>query len=205
MLALVLLTIASDLGLVLSSPMGYSVGTYAARAMGLISGLIVGGTLVRWMLSSIERSDLLMQYATIAESSPNITFLTDESGRNVYTNERWTDLTGSPPSQALGTGWQAFVHPDDLSFRLSRQWGMSESYQVRLRDVNGSYVWHLIRYGPVRDRSGQRIGWVGTLSNVDRERRALDESRHLAEQLRRQVESEREVTAALRTAILRAS
>ena len=204
LLALVLITVVGDLGLVLSSPLGYSVGTYAARAMGLLSGLIVVGTFVRWMIATIERSDMFTQYATIAEGAPSITFLTSERGDDViYMNERWTELTGRPTAQALGKGWQEIVHPDDLSRRLATpQWYRSDDNLLRLRDRDGDYVWHLARYGAVRDRSGRQIGWVGTATNIDRERRALDESRRLAEQLSEQYKSEREIAVALRAALL---
>lgn len=205
LLALVVLTVVGDLGLVLSSPLGYSVGTYAARIMGLISGLIVLSIFVRWMLATIERSDLFAQYVTLADGSPSIMFLTDERDDRevVYINQRWTELTGQPTAAALGKGYQAFINPDDLVRRTDDpQWVRSGDARVRVRDRTGNDVWHRLRYGAARGRSGRQIGWVGTLSDIDREQRALDESRRLAEQLRTQYESEREIAAALRSAFL---
>ena len=204
LLALVVATVLGDLGLVLSSPLTYSVGTYAARGMGLVSGLIVLSILVRWMLATIERSDLLTNYVTLAESAPSIMFLTGvPDGAAVYVNQRWTELTGHPTSEALGEGWHAFVHPDDLARRLDpSRWTRTDDVQLRLRDRTGNNVWHRGRYRAVLSRSGRQIGWVGTMSNVDLEHRALDESRRLAEQLRVQYESERDISAALRSAFL---
>ena len=203
LLALVLLSVAVDLALVWSSPMGYSIGTYTARVMGLLSGLIVSATFVRWMMASIERSDLFAQYAVIAESAPSITFLLDESGQNaIYMNGRWSELTGQPAQQALGKGWQAFVHPDDLLRRIGPDWRLTEENQVQLRDREGNYALHLVRYGVVRNRASRQVGWVGTLWNIERERQALDESRRLAQQLHEQVRKEREIAAALRAAVL---
>lgn len=203
MLVLVLATVLGDLGLVVSSPLGYSVGTYAARAMGLLSGLIVVGTFVRWMIATIERSDLFAHYVTIAESAPGIVFLANERGECIYVNARWTELTGQATAQAMGMGFQTYIHPEDLPRRLAvPEWFRTDDNQIRFRDRDGNYVWHLSRYEVLRDRSGRQIGWVGTATNLDRERRALDESRRLATRLREQYENEREMATALRAAFL---
>jgi PAS domain S-box-containing protein len=200
MLALVVVTVPVDLALLLTSPMGYSVGGYAARAVGLLSGLIVVTVLGRWMLTAVDRIDLVNQHLAVAEAAPTITFLTDASGTDIlYMNQCWTEFTGRPTAEALGSGWRASMHPDDLERRRDLDtWFRTEGNQLRLLDRHGNYVWHLARYGQVRDRAGRRIGWVGTATNLDRERRAFEESRRLADQLRSKYEAEREMSAALR-------
>ena len=203
-LALALVTLVADVGLSLSSTVGFSIGTYAARLMGLLSGLIVVVTLLRWVIAAAERPGALAQYVTIAEDAPNVMYLFDEDTESLYVNSRWTELTGQTPAQAHGLGWREQIHPEDLRrrFETGRNWYRGARNELRIRARDGSFVWHLVQYAAARDRSGRQFGWVGSAINLDREHRALEENRGLIERLRRQYESEHEIATTLRAAFL---
>lgn len=201
-LIFVLATTMCELILTLASPFRVSLGAYASRVLGMASGMGVVVIFFRWLIDAMDRSEMLQHYITIAESSPNVTFLADEKGRAVYVNERWNELTGQQTNDALGIGFSQCIHPDDLARRFSSDWFTTEDNHIRFRARDGSYVWHLVRYQPLQDRTGRFRGWVGTATNLDRERRALDESRRLAGELRRQFDGEREISEALRAAFL---
>jgi signal transduction histidine kinase len=69
------------------------------------------------------------------------------------------------------------VHPDDLPGALSR-WadalasGSPYEAEFRLRAADGQYRWHIARALPERDMAGAVVGWVGSNTDVEAERRA---------------------------------
>src|SRR6185369_12342797 len=71
----------------------------------------------------------------------------------------------------------AALHPDDSRER-EEQWrealsrgGIYES-EVRIRDRDGGYRWHLVRAVPEHGKGGQVVGWIGTYTDFDDLKRA---------------------------------
>lgn len=48
-------------------------------------------------------------------------FVADSEGKVIFVNERWSDMTGLSPAEALGDGWKRGIHPDDLA-QLESEW-----------------------------------------------------------------------------------
>src|SRR5580700_5696707 len=92
-------------------------------------------------------------------------------------NRRWLDFTGLALDEALGWGWTAAVHPDDLNPFIDR-WrallasGQSGEIEARLRGHNGEYRWFLLRAEPVRDNRGDVFRWHGVSSDIEGRKRA---------------------------------
>src|SRR5258706_451568 len=69
------------------------------------------------------------------------------------------------------------VHPDDtdrLDAFAARASSSAAPYEleVRLRNSEGNYRWHLARYNPVRDDEGQILRWYVACTDIDDRRRA---------------------------------
>jgi PAS domain S-box-containing protein len=60
-------------------------------------------------------------FRALARNAPIAIFATDTAGRHLFVNTRWCELTGMAAEQALGSGWEGAVHPDDMPAAL-RQW-----------------------------------------------------------------------------------
>jgi PAS domain S-box-containing protein len=144
----------------------------------------------------IEETDAALvasesRYRTLTEAVPVQVWTAQPDGQLAFVSERTTAFFGVPAERVLGTGWGAFVHPDDLPAALAR-WRASLAtgapYQAEFRlraAATGEYRWHLSRALSERDASGAVTGWVGTNTDVDDERRALAEAqaaRRAAEQ-----------------------
>ncbi len=92
-------------------------------------------------------------------------------------NQRWLDFTGLALDEALGWGWTAAVHPDDLNPLIDR-WrallasGQSGEIEARLRGHNGGYRWVLLRAEPVRDHRGDVFRWYGASTDIESRKRA---------------------------------
>ena len=131
-----------------------------------------------------QRRESEARYHSLAEAVPQIVWSADENGRVVYANRAWVEYVGTPPD-ALAR-WEDFVHPEDLAqvrTLAERAWAEESVFQAlyRLRAADGGYRWHLGRAVPNRDAQGRRVGWVGTASDVDDQRRSEQRARFLSE------------------------
>src|SRR5260370_30369579 len=51
----------------------------------------------------------------VVDTIPTLAWSADPDGSADFFNQRWLDYTGLSAEQALGSGWDAAIHPDDLS------------------------------------------------------------------------------------------
>ena len=97
-----------------------------------------------------------------------------------FVNRRWVDYTGMTLEQAVGSGWNRMVHPDDIERVLSK-WqklvaeGKPREIESRLRRFDGEYRWFLSRVCPLVDRSGHILGWYGSDTDIH-DRKEVEES-----------------------------
>ncbi len=126
------------------------------------------------------------RFRHLAESIPNVVWTATPEGNIDYYNRRWYEYTGLNFDESRGQGWQQVIHPDDQADRAPR-WldsltrGATHEIEQRLRRADGEYRWHLVRGQPVRDDSGKIIHWVGTLTDIEDQRRYRE---NLEEQVR---------------------
>jgi PAS domain S-box-containing protein len=112
------------------------------------------------------------KFREMADTVPGILFTTDLHDSTDYVSQRFYEYTGLPPDTALGDGWQAAIHPEDLQANLER-WqallaqGAPYDFQFRLRSADGGYRWFLSRSRPMHDDQGNIIRWIGSVHDVD--------------------------------------
>ncbi|HMD06155.1 MAG TPA: PAS domain-containing protein, partial [Candidatus Acidoferrum sp.] len=99
-----------------------------------------------------------------------------------FVNRRWMDYTGMTLDQAVGSGWNRMVHPDDIGRVLSK-WrtliseGKPREIESRLRRSDGTYRWFLSRVCPLVDRSGHILGWYGSDTDIHDRKEAEEKLR----------------------------
>ena len=131
-----------------------------------------------------QRRESEARYHSLAEAVPEIVWTADVTGKVVYANRAWMDYLGVAPGD-LGR-WEDIVHPEDrplVRASADQAWATQSMFQAtyRLRSVNGAYRWHVGRAVPSRDAQGQLVGWVGTATDVDDQRRSEERARFLSE------------------------
>lgn len=112
------------------------------------------------------------RFRLLAEAIPQIVWTAVPGGGIDYCSERWAEITGAPTCDALGFGWQKFLHPDDVPTALrnwekARRTGVSLEIEYRLRDHSGGFRWNLVRATPVRDSEGRIVKWFGACTDID--------------------------------------
>lgn len=154
-------------------------------AVALIAALLLTLQLRRHSRRSHETQQRFWQ---LAQAMPQIVFTSDPQGRLEFVNQRWTEVTGFPRDQAMGSGWRHAVHPDDLPAvgeRLAQmlKGGGEVQMEFRLRAADGSYRWQLVRAVPVPNQHGRPASWFGTATDIDTLKQAQDTLARQAEQL----------------------
>jgi PAS domain S-box-containing protein len=131
------------------------------------------GRILAKLLLATER-----RYRRLAEALPQIVWTADLDGHLTYVNRRWSAYTGLPPEDALADPL-GVIHPDDAD-RYTQLWRVALAdrtqleVECRLRRYDGELRWHLCRAVPELDDAGAVVGWLGTYTDVDDRRRALD-------------------------------
>jgi len=148
---------------------------------GAIKHIRVVAHALRHQSGEVEFVGAVMDITSAKESEDRVRLIIDtvpaqlwtESPEGVvdFVNRRWIDYTGMTLEQAVGSGWNRMVHPDDLE-RVLTTWrklvaeGKPREIESRLRASDGEYRWFLSRCYPLVDRFGHVLGWYGCDTDI---------------------------------------
>jgi PAS domain S-box-containing protein len=115
------------------------------------------------------------QLRTIANTIPQLAWMTDGAGAAIWANDRWLDFTGLTLEAASGSGWQQVQHPEHLKRvveRFAQAVASGEAWEdtFPMRGKSGNYRWFLSRAVPIRDGEGHVVHWFGTNTDVTEHR-----------------------------------
>jgi PAS domain S-box-containing protein len=125
-------------------------------------------TQAREVQASADRLRLL------TEAAPIGIFQTDEEGRYVYTNPRWTEMTGIAPKDATGRTWDTIIHSEEHAGLIAElPDGVVEQTQLRHRyeilDPDSDPRIVVVTSKSIPGNDGESAGWVGTVADVTAE------------------------------------
>jgi PAS domain S-box-containing protein len=110
------------------------------------------------------------RFRSLAESLPQLVWVTDASGNYEFASGRWQEFTGITP--AGEKEWNAIIHPEDVE-EINEAWQQSLStgepykFEARMRSKDGDYLWHSVSGEPVYDNEKNKIAkWVGAFTNI---------------------------------------
>ncbi len=125
----------------------------------------------------------------VVDTIPTLAWSAGPDGLADFFNQRWLDYTGLSAKQALGSGWEVAIHPDDLpriieTFREALNSVKPFEVEGRFRRFDGEFRWFLFRGSPLRDQSGKVAKWYGTNTDLEERKRAEDALRKTEERWR---------------------
>ncbi|RZK44107.1 MAG: PAS domain S-box protein [Pedobacter sp.] len=141
-------------------------------AEGLIDGLLVFvfevTEVVTTRAKNVQREE---QFKFLLNAMPQQVWTAKPDGQLQYVNDIVCNDFGKTMEDVIGTGWQAFIHPEDLPNCLeiwmeSISSGTEYMVEFRLRFADGNYRWHLGRALPLIEQGQIRL-WVGTNTNIE--------------------------------------
>ncbi len=155
---------------------------------GLVDRVILTATDVTGQVQSRRlREETEIRFRQLADSMPQMVWVTLPDGYHEYFNQQWYDYTGLTFEQTKADGWANVLHPDDVA----RTWDVwrnclktGDLYQIeyRLRQADGQYRWFLGRATPAHNEAGEIMRWYGTCTDVDNQKRQADVLEHLVQQ-----------------------
>lgn len=112
------------------------------------------------------------KYKNLTNISPVGIFLTDNNGKTLFVNPKWSEISGLSFNEALNDEWLTAVHPEDRE-ALYQLWLTTTSQKKPLLNVefrflrpDGSIAWVLSRANPELDLEGIVTGYVGTITDI---------------------------------------
>jgi PAS domain S-box-containing protein len=114
------------------------------------------------------------QLRLLTDAAPIGIFQTDVENRYVYTNPRWSEITGVRPEQAAGKPWDSILDAQDRA-GLPPARGEDMLYRgevcdrFEIRSASGPSRVLLLTSRSIPDSEGGVAGWVGTLADVTAE------------------------------------
>ena len=112
------------------------------------------------------------RFATMAETVPDILFISAANGACEYANRRWTEYSGKRVDEIAGFRWIDSIHRDDLEAakdarqRAQATLSMCEARE-RIRGADGVWRWFMVRAVPVLDADGNIERWFGCATDID--------------------------------------
>ncbi|HIK14434.1 MAG TPA: PAS domain-containing protein [Leptolyngbyaceae cyanobacterium M33_DOE_097] len=116
------------------------------------------------------------RYRELAEAMPQMIWTADANGVVTYRNQRWYDYSGMSEAESIGVARADAVHLDERDHAL-QLWrdaiatGDPFETECRFRRWDGEYQWFICRAMPTRESQGTITGWIGTITDIDNQKR----------------------------------
>jgi PAS domain S-box-containing protein len=159
------------------------------------------GQVAKWFGSNTDIEDLKSttealrqseeKHRTIVETAMEAIAIVDAKARIIFVNERWLEMFGYNPEEAVHMTHFDLVFPEDMA-AMKQRWefrkrGRKESYELRLRRKDGSPVWVLAGVAPNFGPEGEFIGTLTMLADVTERKRAEEALKKSHEELETRV------------------
>jgi len=173
-----------------------------ARLLNIASGglEVIGAVIDRTEAEHAEEKirQSAKELRTIIEIIPAFVGTSLPDGTVDFISQSWLDYSGFTHEEALGWGWAAAMHPDDVD-RVTSSWqdalrtGQYLETEFRCRRADGAYRWFLSRSLPLRGDNGEILKWYGILFDIEDRKQAED---HLQDARLKLTEASRAATVA---------
>src|SRR5256885_1886618 len=133
------------------------------------------------LTAALRKSEVELRQ--ILDLAPQIIGVLGPRRERLYANRVALAYYGVTLEEWLQRSFGPEVHPDDfdrVKTLVDRSVAHPAAYELemRLRRVDGTYRWFLVRYNPLRDDQGRLIRWYLACSDIDDRRRAEDRMRN---------------------------
>ena len=105
----------------------------------------------------------------LTETIPQMVWMTDAVGNPEYLSSQWEKYAGR---MLMSDYWRAICHPDDIDNSI-KEWhksittGNKYVSEVRLRNKQGEYCWHVSVGVPLRNDNGEIAKWIGSVTEIN--------------------------------------
>jgi PAS domain S-box-containing protein len=135
-------------------------------------------------LLALEEREL--RFEQLAATAPIGIFRTAADGDLEYVNSSWCAIAGISEEEALRSGWQKAVHPEDLS-KVADGWdkavkdGQGYSVEFRFLRPDKTVAWVAAKSVPVRHANGEISAYIGSVYDLSRTKMLLERAQSATE------------------------
>jgi PAS domain S-box-containing protein len=142
--------------------------------------LLIGRIALARSASRSQRAEEQLQasesrFRTLCEQAPLGIYETNAKGQCIYTNRKWSAMSGLSASESLGHGWKKALHPGDRE-RVFEKWEadarQGKMWEYRLINPLGETRRIRAVGGPIYSAQGDLTGYVGALEDVTEYKRS---------------------------------
>ncbi|WP_420030812.1 PAS domain S-box protein (plasmid) [Pseudomonas oryzihabitans] len=120
----------------------------------------------------LHAEQLAQQFQQLAESIPQLVWISDVQGRDLYFNPQWEKFSGLSTEQLVNNGWHSLIAEE------ARQQIVAERAQAmaderdweatfQMQTVGEGPHWCLCRALPIRNLEGEVIRWFSSCTDID--------------------------------------
>jgi PAS domain S-box-containing protein len=142
------------------------------------------------------------RFKTFAQAMPNQVWSATPDGELDWINDQVFIYSGLEFEDLAGSKWARIVHPEDIdaaTVKWAEALSSSTLYETefRLRRADGAYRWHIARAVPIKGDSGTTISWIGTNTDVERQKADEAQLKLLAGELEHRIKNTMAMVAAI--------
>lgn len=112
------------------------------------------------------------QFREMANSVPQLVWITTPEGNVTYYNERISEFKGATKQEDGSWLWEQMIHPDDID-HTRNEWERSTKegsiFQIehRIQMKDGNFKWFLSRAIPHKNSNGSILKWFGAATDIN--------------------------------------
>ncbi|CAL4869666.1 Adaptive-response sensory-kinase SasA (plasmid) [Asticcacaulis sp. MM231] len=135
----------------------------------IVEGYMQNITLRRASEAKVAESE--KQFRTLADSTPNLLWITNLYGDTTFFNKPWLNYTGRTMDEEIDDGWLAHIHPEDKDACVGKfvdALANEQPFQCwfRLKRHDGEYRWMLSDCTPRFTGSGRCDGYISSATDI---------------------------------------
>lgn len=117
----------------------------------------------------VERSEQHFRY--LADLVPAKISNALPSGEVTFVNKQWLDYAGMDFESMRDFGYHNMMHPEEIAafqkgLEKAASSGVAHVSEMRFKNTDGNYIWHLNIASPILDEEGKITMWVGSTTNI---------------------------------------
>ncbi|MDY7006422.1 MAG: response regulator [Cyanobacteriota bacterium] len=127
------------------------------------------------------------KYRYVVDNIAEVIFQTDATGKWIFLNKAWENMTGFTVEESLGKNFSDFIHPSDRLQTLNKfqsyidgQDSKNENIESRYLTKKGGFCWIEAFVQTHFDPDGNLTGTSGTLNNIT-QRKQVEEALELSQ------------------------
>jgi len=149
-----------------------------------ISGItIIGNEVTEQVIAKRKIEESEEHFRLMADLMPAKISNASATGDYTYFNKHWLDFSGYTFEELRDFGYHKIMHPDEMEEFHHRLQQAAETstdciMEMRFKNKEGDYKWHLNIASPVKDKNGKHISWVGVTTEMQHQKVQREELEH---------------------------